>query len=409
MPAIDTQLMAEIAIKAENQVTKQIFPFWNRAVINPAGGLFGAVSVDGRADATAEQGVLLYSRALWSYSVAAITLKNDDYLNKAHQLYNSLLTYFFDTADGGVYWSVSANHQPCDSRKHLLAHTYSLFALAKYYEASHDNVALDHAQTLNSLIQQHFKRADGSYCGLLSDKFQLIEGHEENFFNGTCNQLHTLEAMTQFYSANPTAPVKTQIEQSLDLFATEIFNHNGHLPLLFNRQWQPVAAEVSIGHNLEAPWLCCLACLVIGDETRLKQMRTQLVRLIDISFHHGLHSSGNILFGLDRSGQPPEVMYWWPQTEAICALYCAAQLTGEAAYTQQLAKVWSNIENHWVDNDNGEWFSQLNMNLEPVLSANKAGEWRSIYHIIRACSLLTGGLSAIAKVQKIKMASSTHQ
>lgn len=217
-----------------------------------------------------------------------------------------------------------------------------------------------------------------------------------------------LEALTQLYSTYPNEAVKKQVEALLDIFAVKIFTHQGHLPLLFNRSWQPLAAEVSIGHNFEAPWLCCLACMAIGDDDRLAQHQRHLLRLIDFSLSNGMHPSGHVLFGLDETGKKPDVLYWWPQTEAICALYCAASLTGEPVYTEQLATLWANIENHWVDAENGEWFTQLSLNLKPVLSEGKAGQWRSIYHIVRACSLLSGGFTAIANIKKKNIASLTN-
>ncbi|TCS43938.1 AGE family epimerase/isomerase [Reinekea marinisedimentorum] len=398
MPATHTHLMAEIAVKAENQVTKQILPFWDRAVIHPEGGLYGAVAVTGEADTAAEQGILLYARTLWSYATAAINLQSDSCLATAHRLYQALTHYFMDAQNGGVYWTIDASHQPVDTDKYLLAHSYSLFALAKYVEASGNQAALQAAFELEGLIQQHFLREDGTYCGHLGADFQPAPDSDEENLTATCNQLHTLEALTQLYSASPTASVKQRIEAILDIFTVKIVRHQGHLPLLFNRQWQPLPAETSIGHNLEAPWLCCLACMVIDDEARLAQFQPHLLRLIDVSLSRGVHSSGNILFGLDENGQAPDVLFWWPQTEALCALYCAAELTGETGYTEQLAKLWQNIENHWVDAEHGEWYSQLNLNLEPVLSEGKAGPWRSIYHIVRACSLLSGGFAAVANV-----------
>lgn len=399
MPSQMPNTAPVVNISAESQVTEQVLPFWTNFVINPNGGLYGRVSVSGEADPSAEQGVLLYSRALWSFSAAAASFADKGYLASAEHIYQALMRGFFDPHNGGVYWSLSANGKPCDTSKKLLGQTYILFALAKYYEVSGDQTALDTAFELNDLIHQHFCRADDTYRGDLSNRFLPNSAAEKNLIS-TCNQLHTLEALTQLYSISPTETVKQRLETLIDMFVDSIFPSNGHLPLLFDRQWQPLASERSIGHNFEAPWLVVLACMVLGDDERLRRVTGHLTQLVDISLREGCHPSGNILFGLDENSQPADFIPWWPQTEALNALFALHRLTGEARYLIELNKVWSNILSYWADPVNGEWFSELDLNLEPIAGQIKAGEWRSCYHIIRACLVTAGGFESIANIKQ---------
>ena len=369
---------------AENQITKHVLLFWRDSAINPNGGLFGAVSHTGVADVTAPQGAIMNARALWSFSQAYQHTADPQYLNSATHLFKAFSTNFVDQQYGGVYWSINADGTPLEDHKHTLAQAYGLFAASLYYQISQDSEALMVTQNLIAVTQAHFIRLDGTYLTQLSRSF---EGpyDEANASIETCNQLHMLEAITQYIKSTQDTSLVPHLEDLIDLFLLRIFPAQNHLTLRFTQNWVISGEEVSYGHNFETGYLVCLACEVLGDEVRLAKAQKQLVRLVDYSIEHCKHSSGSYKFGIDKQGKEATTLLWWPQTEASNALIMAAKITNDDRYYDELITLWESINAHWVDNQQGEWFSELNLSLDPAGNTNKADFWRSCYHTTRAC------------------------
>ncbi len=374
---------------AESQLTDQVLPFWTSFVVNPDGGMYGAVDANGRAIEGAEQSALMVCRALWSYSSAALTLESSSYIRVAHHIYQTLSRCFQNkkSSNHGVFWAIDCHQQATTETHHLLAQTYAVFALAKYYEASNNANALISAHALVGYIEKHFRRLDGSYRSEIGSNMPA----DYEYTIATCNQLHTMEAYTQLYLVSPTIELKKSLSTLISQFIDHLLPTRGHLSLAFDQKWQPLPGEVSIGHNFEAPWLVCLACIAIGETDLLPLAKTKLLQLIDTSLATGQHESGSIYMSLDAAGEPHLNMTWWQQTEASNALYTALMLTGDKKYQHELNKLWQAIENHWVDNCYGEWHSELDLTLQPNRLHHKADTWRSTYHITRACLLLSKG------------------
>jgi mannobiose 2-epimerase len=391
---LNPEIPAFLTRFSETQVTKQILPFWTKQAMARNSGVLGVVDEKGEYCAEGLKGAVMNARALWSFSFAYMQTSDPrNFLSAAH-CFEGFMEHFVDRQNGGIYWALDGNNQPADASKKLLAQTYTVYALSQYYLASQDPSALRLVHELTELIDTRYQREDGTYGSEFNCDWTETPSDEKKFTE-TCNQLHVLEALSQLYLIDPSQATANKMLGIIDLFLVHIFPASHHLSLKFDRNWQVTSAQRSFGHNMEAPWLVAFACSLLNDKVRLKLTNIQLKRLVDLTLDEGRHLSGSFYFGSDEQNNELDVMSWWPQTEASNALLWLYKDTGDKQYLNEVVDLWQEIKTKWVDQENGEWFSELDMNLQPAGNQNKADVWRSVYHTTRACFMLSRGLHAL--------------
>ena len=390
MTQFNQSIPAFLATFAENQAVKQVLPLWTTHALRQPEGVMGAMSADGLSVVDSDKGAVMNARALWSFAFAYRQTGDAELLTTATHLYKGFTQHFIDPKFGGVFWSLDANNKGCGNSKPILAQTYAIYALAQYYLASNNSSAIELAHTLAALISNHYQRPDGTYASECALDFSP-NSPEFDIYTDTCHQLHVLEALTQLYVALPSESVKHQLTDIVDMFLQHIFPAGDHLALLFTEDWKIAHQARSYGHNFEAPWLLAVACQAIGDHGRLALVDTQLLRLIDATLDDGRHSSGGFLYGISADGKPFNTLTWWAQAEAGNAFMRAFESSHDQRYLNLLIETWQHIKSHWIDAENGEWFTDLDLKLQPTGNLNKGDLWRCAYHTVRACFALSRG------------------
>ena len=394
MTQFNRSIPAFLASFAEEQAVKQVLPLWAKHAMRQKEGIMGAMSETGQPVAQSDKGAVMNARALWSFAFAFSQTNDPRYLVTATHLFEGFVDHFVDQERGGVFWSLNSQGRVDDDGKPLLAQTYAIYAFAQYYLVTQDEAALDLAHDLHALINRHYLRRDGTYASECARDFSPSTPDIE-LETDPCHQLHVLEALTTLYLADPDEALKNQLTQIIDLFLTHIFPASDHLPMMLTRDWQLAHSARSYGHNFEAPWLLALACKAIQDQERLGLIDAQLLRLIDKTLEDGQHTSGGILYGNDSSGRPSNTLTWWGQAEASNAFMYAYSVTQEPRYLNAAVAIWQHIKAHWVDLEQGEWFTDLDLNLKPTGNLNKADMWRCVYHTTRACFALSRGQQSL--------------
>ena len=79
------------------------------------------------------RGALLTSRILWAFSAASRRFDDPAYREMATRAYHDLLDHFWDAEHGGLFWSITAEGAPLDTRKHLYGQVFGIYALSEYY------------------------------------------------------------------------------------------------------------------------------------------------------------------------------------------------------------------------------------------------------------------------------------
>jgi mannobiose 2-epimerase len=132
-----------------------ILSYWIDKMVDPRGGFYGRRDGLDRLDETAPKGAILNARILWSFSAAYRVLRKPEYLEMATRAKREIIDRFYDKEFGGIYWSLTADGQPLDTKKQFYAIGFAIYGLSEYSRATGDQEALDYAIKLFHDIESH--------------------------------------------------------------------------------------------------------------------------------------------------------------------------------------------------------------------------------------------------------------
>lgn len=387
---IDLALLKE---EVRNELTKNILPFWiNRTIDSQNGGFIGRISGDGTCRPEASKGAILHARILWTFSSAYRLLKNPEYLRTANQAKDYLLTKFWDTENGGIYWQLAVDGTPIDTKKQIYALGFAIYGLSEYARATGDQTALEKAKELYFSIEKYsFDKEKNGYFEAFTKEWKEIEdmrlsdkdANEKKTMN---THLHILEPYANLYRVWQSEELKQSIRNLLDTFLDTILDkETGHLRLFFDENWQCKSTIISYGHDIEALWLMYEAATVIGDENLIERVKS-VVPLIAEAVKEGLQTDGALIYEKNEAtGQLDMDKHWWVQAETVVGFMYAFKITGNSEYADIAQKCWSFIKNKLVDKEKGEWFWSIKADGSVNKIDDKAGFWKCPYHNGRMC------------------------
>jgi mannobiose 2-epimerase len=365
-----------------------VLPFWEVYSPDPSGGFYGTVRNDGTPDADADKGLVLNARILWTFSAAYRTFEIENYRNLADKAQKYLATYFIDPEYGGVYWSVTPYGIPVDTDKQTYGLAFAIYALSEHYRATGNNESLEQAITLYNTLQNYaYDPVNGGYIDSFTRDWQLPEryGYDgQGIAPKTANtHIHVLEAFTNLYRAWPDEQLKERLKDLLILFCDKIINpETCHEHLFFTMEWQNLEDIDSYGHDIEVSWLLCEAAEVIADTPLIEKANALSIHLVETQMEEALTPQGYLLYE-KVNGELSQTIEWWPQAEAVTAFINAWQLTGNSVYATAASTTWAWIKDNLVDYEHGEWYYRLDENHMPITTFPKASPWKCPYHTTR--------------------------
>jgi mannobiose 2-epimerase len=127
-----------VSIVPVNELLKElkenIFPYWmNKMVDEEHGGFYGKRNGYDELEVNALKAIILNARILWTFSNAARTYNDSQYLQIADRAFHYILNYFIDSTYGGVYWMVDYEGNPIQTKKQVYAQAFAIYALAEYH------------------------------------------------------------------------------------------------------------------------------------------------------------------------------------------------------------------------------------------------------------------------------------
>lgn len=372
----------------------QILAFWRKHVLRPDGAFHGEVENDGTVHEQADRGLILAARILWTYSRAVTSDFESSDMNRvaADLAYSFLREHFWDPVNLGFYWMLDATHQPLNTRKHIYAQAFAIYAMSEYYAATESIEALATAQLTYQLIETYAK--DVKYNGYFEsftaswspDDDLRLSAEDMNEAKSMNTHLHILEAYTRLYHVWPSPTMRASLENLLDVVETYIVDAStGHYLLFFDEDWSAKSDVISYGHDIEGSWLMLEAAEALGDEVRIERLKALAVRIVDVTLAEGLDADGGVM----NEGRGHTVIdtdkHWWPQAEAVVGCVNAYQITGNTHYLEVANHIWGFIETNIRDDVNGEWFWKVDRSGTPDSSKLKVEPWKCPYHNARAC------------------------
>ncbi|MCQ2201813.1 MAG: AGE family epimerase/isomerase [Bacteroidales bacterium] len=374
------------------QEHSNILHYWiNNMQDEKQGGFYGCRDSQGNIVENAPKGAILNGRMLWSFSSGYRIFGKPEYKAAADRVYNYIVTHFYDSTNGGFFWSLNADGTPLDTKKQAYAEGFIIYGLSEYYRATGNQRALDLAEETCRLIEKHFRDyKDGGYTEATAADWSPIadvrlSDKEENTPKTMNTHLHIIEPYVNLYRAKPSAELKESISHLLDIFTSKIISaKTGHFILFFDMDWSVKSDIDSYGHDIEGAWLLYEAAEVIGDKKWMDIVRPMAKRLVDITLSEGLDRNSSIFY--EKVGTHLDTdKHWWPQAETLCGLADTWRLTGDQRYLDILYNVWDYIKsNISAPRANGEWLWRVDKDGRDIYTDEIAGFWKCPYHNSRA-------------------------
>ena len=366
----------------------RLLDWWAEHLVDDMGGFYGEVDADDKPVLDASKSVILNTRLLWFFSAMAGWSDDARAMTLARRAADYILDYFRDPENGGLYWLLTAEGQPADTRKQAYAQGFAVYAFAEYHQVTGDAAALAFAQDLQALIEtKYWDVSHGGNIEALTTDWQSLPdqrlSHKDLNAPKTMNtHLHVLEAYTRLHAVAPSETTRAALHRILTVFLDRFIAPDGHLRLFFDMDWNDLTRSVSYGHDIEASWLIWEAAEILNDETLLARGRPIVLVLAEMTRREGLSPVGALAYEKEHDGHLDPDGEWWGQAEALVGFVNAWQMTGETGWLEAAESVWNYTKAQFGAGGDSEWtWYAASVPREKIY---KAGQWKCPYHNGRA-------------------------
>ena len=398
----------------KDELLNDILPFWekhSRDTRSGCEGFYGSINSSGIPDAELPRSIVMTSRFLWTYSAAARQFKNPSFLDIADFAYRTIVSKYWDSQNGGVYWSVLPDGTPCVSKKQIYGEAFCCYGLSEYAAAVKElrqdelsEEAMNYALDLFNLLEEHARDyEEGGYLEACAQDWSptddmILSPKDMNCPKSMNTNLHVMEAYTNLYrnllQVFPDA--KSLLKEAgealtslVEITCRKILQPDAHLGMFFDMKWTPLSDEISYGHDIEASWLLWEAACELENEELQSQIKDTVIKMAEVALTEGFDQENgcmeNFLISTPQGKKRDRTRVWWNQAEAMNGFYNAWEMTGDAKYSNACLKQWNWILEHQIDRENGEWWNEIDENGKPVLTEDKGGNWKTSYHNGRTC------------------------
>ncbi len=393
------------------ELKENILPYWekySRDTTAGKTGFFGKIDNDNSQDFEISRSIVMTSRFLWAYSVAARFFNDASYLEMADFAADVILNKYFDKENGGVYWSVFPDGTPDLSKKQIYGEAFCSYGLSEYAAALADLrgdkagavLHMNKALELFDLMEKYaLDKKDGGYieaCAIDWNKTDdmRLSSKDMNCPKSMNTNLHVMEAYTNIYRTlsvvMPEASAKreevgTALKNLIRTTNTKIRQNDEHLGMFFNMDWSRLDTEISYGHDIEASWLLWEAACELEDEEIKAETKPVTLNMAEVALTEGMDQESGAFENFFHNGKRDRTRVWWNQAEAVNGFYNAWEMTGDSKYSDAVEKVWNWVLNHQIDKEGGDWWAEINADGTPNLKEPKGGNWKTAYHNARCC------------------------
>lgn len=393
------------------ELTTNILPYWekySRDTTSGKTGFFGKIDNENNQDYEVSRSIVMTSRFLWAYSVAARFFNDKKYLEMADFAADVILNKFFDKTNGGVYWSVMPDGTPDVSKKQIYGEAFCSYGLSEYAAALMDLrgdkdkavLHMNKALELFDLMEKYaLDKKDGGYIEACAVDWKetddmRLSSKDMNCAKSMNTNLHVMEAYTNIFRTLPVvmpeatakrAQVGTALKNLIHTTNTKIRQNDEHLGMFFNMDWSRLDEEISYGHDIEASWLLWEAATELEDEEIKSETKPVTLNMAQVALEQGMDNEAGAFENFFNKGKRDRTRVWWNQAEAVNGFYNAWEMTGDSKYSDAVKKVWTWIIEHQVDKKGGDWWAEINPDGTPNLKEAKGGNWKTAYHNARCC------------------------
>ena len=403
---MDTSFYTQI----KDHLVSNILPFWEKYGKDPVTEDFcGSIDSNCKADNHASRSALLPSDILWTYSSAARLFISADYMKTAEFAFLSLKRHFFDTLNGGFYWTAKADGTPENTEKQTAAQAAALYGLCEYAAALKEvlkldypaTVVMDRALAVYSLLERYAKDTEhGGYITACTETWQPeMDAHilpeDTVCIKSADSNLRVLQAYTNLHRTLVCVyPEQTDLQKLVGaslkelvlLLADKAVTADHDFGRQYDMEWKQLGCSAtSFGKSIEASWQLWDAANELADDDLLEKMRPVAVDMARSVLASGFDRTAGALENAMQNGKKDTDRIQKNQAEALVGFYNAWELTGGEDFKMAFQKKWNWVTDHQADKANGEWYDTVDTEGKPDLSKPKGGSWKSCLSNARAC------------------------
>lgn len=376
----------------KKELEERILPFWLSNYDEEYFSVYGRVDFDYNVIKNADKGCIFNSRILWFLSTCLIENigNRNEVLDKTNKTFQFLVDHCLDEVNGGIFWSVSRKGKVIDSTKHTYNIAFGIYALSAYYRATKNKKAIKLAYDLYKVIESQCKDEKGYLESFTSDFKPLINDKlSENgvIANRTMNTLlHVLEGYSGLYEATKDKQVKTSIIEIFNIFENKVYNkEKNRQEVFFDLDYNSLIDLHSYGHDIETSWLMCWALDLI-DDNKIHNKIDPLLKQLSINvLNTAIEENGGVINECENQIND-ETYVWWVQCESVIGFYNAYQRWNIIKAKQASINNFKFINRYMIDKrKGGEWFWDIDKNLNPTSKKDIIEEWKCPYHNGRMC------------------------
>jgi cellobiose epimerase len=378
--------------RIEADLRGNILPFWREhARDRTRGGFFGEIGTDLVVKKDAPRGSLLTARILWTYSAAWRLYRDPADLAMAAHALEDLQRRCWDAEHGGLFWSITADGRPLDTRKSIYVQVFGIYALSEHHRATGDAASLARAIELFRLVEKHARdREHGGYFEAFARDWKQETNPRRSAMElpapkSQNTHLHVMEAFTNLLRVWPDPELRAAQLDLVGIMLTRVLDpRTHHLHLFLYRDWTPRSDKISFGHDIEAAWLLTEAAEVLGDADLLTRAKAAAVEIARVTLAEGVDKDGGVFDEAGPNGLTRPWKEWWPQAEAMVGFLNAWQISGDETFLRAARRSWEFIETKLIDRKNGEWFRSVTREGTTDPKPAKVSFWKCPYHNSRA-------------------------
>ena len=387
IPPEDKAQLIQLRDEIVGDLKENLLPFWAKYSVDPNDpnqGFYGRIANDGTGIENTPKHNVLFARYLWTYSTACHVLGDEKYLQLANRAYNYFSNFFWDSENGGVYWTLNADGTVQNSGKITYGLSFAIYAFSEYYRATGNKESLQKAIKIYELLEEHaYDAENGGYLEAFTADWKYVEGRgmAGRRSKSMNTHLHLLEAYTNLYRVYPDENLKKKLYGMIDAFNNHILNmQTYHQELYFGKDWTVSGRFDSYGHDIEFSWLLCEAAEVLNDEELIKQTEQTAVKIAEAQLTEGMNTEGAMIYEKSGEDHYNREISWWVQAEAVVGYINAYEISHDRKFLDAAVGVWNYIKKNMIDNEFGGWYPMLDENGNHDPNGIKGDEWTCPYH-----------------------------
>jgi mannobiose 2-epimerase len=417
--------LSALQTKIDGLLKSELTRHWYPAAIDKANGGFHE-NFDRKWTPLPDSGRSLVYQARMTWTAAAFARYSPGH----HEEYSKYVKYGIEYLDttmrdsraGGFHWILAADgkvdpHQ--GTEKHVYGIAFVLYAAAEAYDVTKEERALKVARDAFDWLETHaHDPVHGGYFEALTqegtpiltwkqadpdakrtDRLGVYYG-----FKSMNSHIHLLEALATYEKVDNRRIVNERLAEVHAIVRDKIAVEPGALNLYFTRDWRPLPAHDSFGHDVETAYLLVEAAEALGmpDDASTWRMARMLVdHALDWGWDEengGFYDKGDVFAG----NAFDTTKIWWTEAEGLNALLLMHENYGRttARYRDAFLKQWTFIEAHQLDHADGGWFGETTREGILIGEGRKATPWKANYHTARALINVSRRLKEMTKAHK---------